>query len=223
MLIVFEVMRAKAEFEVMRANAEHLQMMIDGQVVLVRQSDGMINATQILKLSTLTENQRRRRIKALKDKTQVHIIPAWGTFGQQNTWINIHEGKALCIELGLKEKLRPLLVRGLNSGTDYNNMGSENESTVDRLIFANEFKGSQSPFIELIYNSCRLVIWRSDWRINYTHLANQIAGRSMIPKLIWVLSDNTYDCVRGKYQGTYVNFETGIDFCNRYELDRLAH
>lgn len=209
-------------FEVVKANAECLQMMIDGQVVLMRQSDGMINATRILKLSPLSQNQRKDRLKALKDKRR--YFPARGTHGWKNTWINIREGKALCVEFGLEEKLRPLLNRGLNSDTDDNDTGGVNASTVDRLMFANESEGLQSPFIELVYNSRRLSIRRSDWRINCTHIANQRAGRSMVPKLIRDLPDNMYEHVRGlhKHQGTYVDFDTGIGFCNRHELGRLA-
>ena len=64
--------------EVVKATAEFLQMMIDGQAVFMRESDRMINATQILKLSTLTQNQQTHRIKALKCKYKVQHLPAWG-------------------------------------------------------------------------------------------------------------------------------------------------
>ena len=61
---------------------EYLQMMIDGQVVFMRKSDYMINATQILKLSTLTQGEQDYKIKALKYKQK---LPARGTRGPKNT------------------------------------------------------------------------------------------------------------------------------------------
>ena len=135
--------------EVVKANAGHLQMMVDGQVVVMRQCDWMINATQILKLSTLTLHQRRRRLNALRE---VRFLPAQGTYGPKNTWVDIHEGRALCVKVGLERKLRPLLELGLNPNTDYNFIGSEN---VDRLMFANEPEGPQSPFIEIVADDSR--------------------------------------------------------------------
>jgi len=262
-------------YQVIDVDERHVGMTVDGQVVLVRKEDGLINATQIVKLTQESHNSqqailhRLRRAKEYKVKnlgsaqntwisiqcgkelcvelgleeklrpllnlkfTNIkkfyghprHKLPAWGTHGRKNTWINIREGRALCVELGLGKKLRPLLNRGLKSDTDDSNTGSEDESTVDRLMFDKESKGSQSPFIELVYKSHGLVIRRSDWRINCTHIANQIAGRSMVPKLIGDLLGSAYDHVRGsrKHQGTYVDFDTGIEFCNRHELDRLAH
>ncbi len=142
-----------------KASGDFLQITVDGQVIFMRQSDRMINATQILKLSTLTESQRSTRRKALRGKSQVRILPARGTHGTKNTWIDIRQEEALCLELGLEDKLRPLLDCGMKPGTDKND--------ADRLLIANESEVPQSPFIEVVYNSLRLVIRRSDWTVEY--------------------------------------------------------
>ena len=96
--------------------------------------------------------------------------------------------------------------------------------TADRLTVTNEPEELQSPFIEIIYDSRPLVIRKSDWRINCTHITNQIAGRSIKPKLIPDLPDNAYDFVQGssEYQGTYIDFNDGIELCNKYGLHPLA-
>ena len=79
-------------------------MKIDDQVVLVQEDNCLINANQILKLSPLNQNQRTRRIKALRDAGKVQNLPAQGTHGHINAWIDIYEGKALCDEIGLGKK-----------------------------------------------------------------------------------------------------------------------
>ena len=204
----------------------YLQMIIDGQVVFMRKSDCMINATQILKLSTLTQNEQDYKIKALKYKQK---LPARGTRGRKNTWVSIHQGKTLCVELGLEKKLQPLLDYGVRLDTNDNDTGGErvlppsnNAFTADRLTVANE--PEKLPFIEIIYNSRPLVIRKSDWRINCMSITNQIAGTSIEPKLVPDLRDSAYDFVQGssEHQGAYVDFYDGIELCNKHGLHSLA-
>ena len=173
----------------------------------------MINVTQIFKLAGLTLHQRTYRIKAL---TMVQQFPAYGTHGPKNTWVNLQQGRTLCREFGLEEKLQPLLDHGLNLDTE-NDDNTGRENVLQPQI-------SQPPFIEISCNSHRLMVRRSDWRINYTHIANQIAGKHMIPKMKQCLPDNVDELVRGpyKYQGTYVDFDYGVEMCNRYSLFQLA-
>ena len=210
------------DIKVMKAKVGYLQMMIDGQVILMREEDCLINATQIFKLTPLTQNQQRHKFKILKNKTKVQYFPARGTHGPNNTWIDIREGKALCVELGLEKKLQPLLDRGL--GLHRPPDDDPYEISVNRLTFARGYEKSQSRFIEIIYNNRRLAIQRSDWRINCTHIANQIAGRSMVRKLLRDLPANAWEVIRlsSKYTGTYVDFDHGIDLCKTYNLIPLA-
>ena len=111
-------------FEVMKADTKHLQMMIDGQVVLMREDDCTINATQILKISGKNQWQEKYVLKTLKEREKVVFRPARGTHGPENTWVSIRCGKNLCVELGLAEKLQPLLEHGLVLQLNRSNTGS---------------------------------------------------------------------------------------------------
>ena len=151
-----------------------------------------------------------------------------------NAWINIPEGEALCEKLGLEEKLQPLLDIGISLYEKNNNNDTGSQRILppsgrslkafDRLTFANGSEKLQSPFIELMYNTRRLAIRRSDWRINCTHIANQMAGPSMMPKLLRGLPANAREVLRlpSKHLGTYVDFDYGIELCKTYQLIPLA-
>ncbi len=219
--------------EVAKTKAGFLQMTIDGQVILLQEDICSINATQILKLCPLTQNQRTRRLKALKDAGKVQYLPAQGTHGHMNAWIDIPEGKALCDKLGLGKKLQPLLDLGTSLHEKYNNNtgskrilppGGGSLEAVDRLTFANGSEKSLSPFIELMYNTRRLAIRRSDWKINCSHIASQMAGKSMMPKLLRGLPAEAREVLRlsAKHAGTYVDFDYGIELCKTYKLFPLA-
>lgn len=227
MLTDIKVTKAKA--------GGYLQMKIDDQVVLMQEDNCLVNANQILKLSPLNQKQRARRIKALRDAGKVQNLPAQGTYGHMNAWIDICAGKALCDKIGLAKKLQPLLDYGLSLHTkDKNDTGSKRilpsddnslKVSVNRLTFVKGSEKSQSPFIELIYNARRLVIRRSDWKINCSHIANQMAGHSMMPKLLRGLPANAREVIKlsSKYTGTYVNFEYGIELFKTYKLSVLAN
>lgn len=211
--------------EVMKADAEHLQMMIDGQVVLMRQDDCTINATQILKISHMTENQRKNTLRRLKQRNKVVLRPAQGTHGHRNVWVSVRCGKELCVKHGLVEKLQPLLDHGLDLQQKRSNAGSE-KSLVGRKSAlrdpANEPEAS--PFIRVINRSRPVMVRKSDWRINCTHIANQVSNKHAAARLKRTLPSDWYDIVRGasKYQGTYVNFDVGVDWCRELGLNDLA-
>lgn len=221
--------------EVVKANVGYVQMTIGDQVVFMQEDNCLINATQILKLSSLTQEQRKRRLTILRNANKVQELPAKGNYGHMNGWINICEGKELCDKLGLEQKLQPLLDHGLSlyemNSNDTGNKGilpphdDSLEISVDRLSFAKGCEQSQSPYIELIYNTRLFVIRRSDWKINCVHIANQMAGKSMMPKLLQDLPSVAREIVRAspKYTGTYVDFDYGIKLCNTYKLFSLAN
>ena len=81
-------------------------MEVDSQMVLVCKQDRTINATQIVKLTPMKSKEQHNKLVYLR-RIRKHKIKAAG--GTSNTWICIHCGKDLCIELGLEKKLRPLL------------------------------------------------------------------------------------------------------------------
>lgn len=111
--------------EVMKANREHVQMMVDDQIVLMREEDCTINATQLLKLSKKTISQQRKILDILRENSKGVFRPAQGTHGRKNTWVSLQSGEELCVELGLAEKLRPLLQHGLDLQLNRSNTGSE--------------------------------------------------------------------------------------------------
>lgn len=62
----------------------HFQMKIDDQVVLMQEDNYLINANRILKLSSLNQNQRTRRLKPLRDAGKIQNLPAQETHGHMN-------------------------------------------------------------------------------------------------------------------------------------------
>ncbi len=62
----------------------HFQMKIDDQVVLMQEDNYLINANQILKLSSLNQNQRTRRLKPLRNAGKIQNLPAQDTHGHMN-------------------------------------------------------------------------------------------------------------------------------------------
>lgn len=62
----------------------HFQMKIDDQVVLLQEDNCLINANQILKLSSLNQNQQTRRLKPLRDAGKIQNLPAQETHGHMN-------------------------------------------------------------------------------------------------------------------------------------------
>ena len=96
-------------FEVMKADPDHAQIMVDNQVVLMREDDCTINATQNLKLFKKPQGQQKRVLKSPREKHKAVIRRARGTHGP----VSIQCEKELCVKPGLAEKLQPLLDYGL--------------------------------------------------------------------------------------------------------------
>ncbi|KAL9124385.1 MAG: hypothetical protein Q9217_006279 [Psora testacea] len=85
-------------------------------------------------------------------------------------------------------------------------------------------KPEESPFMEVINRSRPVLVRRSDWRVNSAHVANQVGNRYAAAKLRQTLASDWYNIVRGgsKYQGTYVDFDVGINWCRELGLNDLA-
>ncbi len=81
-----------------------------------------------------------------------------------------------------------------------------------------------SEFIEITDFPVPVMVRRSDFRINATHIA-KLAGRSRntLRDLRNCLGSEKYTILRGskKHQGTYVDFDIGIEQCREYELPEL--
>lgn len=80
-----------------------------------------------------------------------------------------------------------------------------------------------SPFIKIINQSSPVMIRKSDWRINITHVAKQVASRHLTVNLRQSLPTDVYDVMRAgsAYQGTYVDFYVGIEWCRELGLNDL--
>ena len=98
-------------YEVTEDDPRHVKMTVDGQIVLVRKEDGTINATQIVKLTHESPSEQNLRLIRLRRAKDYEIRFNGRT---KNTWISSQDGKELCVELRLENKLRPLLNRASN-------------------------------------------------------------------------------------------------------------
>ena len=141
-------------------------MKIDDQIVLLQENDCLINATQILKLCSLTQTQRKRKLKALKNKDKVKELSTRETHEHMNAWIDICEVKALCKNLKIEKRLQSLMNHELSlRKKSINDTNTKRILSFDdnyQLTFANESENSQSFFIELVYNTRQLAIRRSN-------------------------------------------------------------
>ena len=81
-----------------------------------------------------------------------------------------------------------------------------------------------SEFIEITDVPVPVIVRRSDFRINATHIS-KLSGRSRrtVRDLRKWLGSEKYTIVRGskKHQGTYVDFDIGIEQCREYGLPEL--
>ena len=81
-----------------------------------------------------------------------------------------------------------------------------------------------SEFIEVTDFPVPVMVRRSDFRINATHIA-KLTGRSRrtVRDLRKWLGSEKYTIMRGskKHQGTYVDFDIGIEQCREYGLPEL--
>ncbi len=81
-----------------------------------------------------------------------------------------------------------------------------------------------SEFIEITDFPSSVIVRRSDFRINASHIA-KLAGRSRyaLAEFRKTLSANDFEITRGncKRHGTYVDFDVGLRLCREYELPDL--
>ncbi len=81
-----------------------------------------------------------------------------------------------------------------------------------------------SEFIEITGFPSPVMVRRSDFRINASHIAKLTGGsRHTVRDLRKWLGSEKYKILRGskKHQGTYVDFDVGIEQCREYGLPEL--
>lgn len=140
---------------------------------------------------------------------QTEIFEIRREFRYKGSYVDFWVGVELCRRYGLTE-----LEEGLR-----------NWQPVNEPDLSDPVKAPELPeFIEITDFASPVVVRRSDFRINATHVVN-LAGSSK--RTLEILRDSldskAYEILRGcrKHQGTYVNFDVGIGLCRDHGLPEL--
>ena len=135
---------------------------------------------------------------------QTEIFEIRREFRYKGSYVDFWIGLELCRRYGLSD-----LEKGLRSWKPVQEPAKEPEL---------------SEFIEITDFPVPVMVRRSDFRINATHIA-KLTGRSRrtVGDLRKWLGSEKYTIVRGskKHQGTYVDFDIGIEQCREYGLPEL--
>ena len=126
-------------------DARHVQIKVDGQLVLMRKEDGFLNATQIITLAKKKDSEREYILGRISLYTKVEVLPATKGIPCPHSWINFRYGRILCKYLGQERKLQPLLDYGRGVHDDY-------DKTVDEVDYLTEVL----PHTMLIYKMTNL-------------------------------------------------------------------
>lgn len=171
--MITKVQHMLTGYEVTNIDAEHIGMTVDGQIVLVRKHDRMINATQIVKVMHQGEYEQRKILDRLRRAKKYEI---GRVSNRLNTWISIQCGREFCIQLGLEEKLRPLLDNGSDLQSHHSDVDkcklralrpkvpSEPDNTGEM--------GEVNPslYVEMTVDGQVVVMWEDDCSINATQI-----------------------------------------------------
>ena len=115
-------------------DARHVQMIINGQLVLIRKEDGFFNATQIITLAKKNDRERRYILERLNQNTKVEVLPGTKGVPYPHSWINFEYGRILCKYLGLEQKLQPLLDYGRGGYDDPDKTAEEVDDLIEVLF-----------------------------------------------------------------------------------------
>ena len=164
----------------------------------MRRENCLRNAAQILTLTDTNHFDRASILRLVKEQTMVEKV-----------------SPALAIQHGL---LKPLIDYGLQ-------VQLEEQIRSLKPVNEPEIQKSNVPgFIEITGFLNSIFIRIIDLRINASHIFKLTGhSRKEADKLRKELTPETYDIVRGhrKCQGTYVNFEVGIELCRKYGPPQL--
>jgi len=95
--------------EVTSFDSNHVQIIVEGQTILLRRGDCFLNATQIIKLAKKDKNERKRILDQMKKDTKVDVKKGDGRKAICGSWVNLQHGRILCNSLCLQRQLQPLL------------------------------------------------------------------------------------------------------------------
>ena len=171
----------------------------------MRRSDFRIRASDICRASSKPKTE----ISKIKREFRRSFDTVFD-FNYTGTYVDFWVGVELCRRYGLTE-----LEKELRTWKD-----APQEPVQEPELSEPEL----SEFIGITGFSSPVVVRMSDFRINASHIV-KLTGRSRmtVAGLRNNLSPEAYKILRGskKHQGTYVDFDVGIELCRKYRLPQL--
>ena len=175
-----------------------IQMSVRGKTVSMCESDGSLNAVQILNL-TLSDSERHTILESIKE----HSDP------RSSLWISFEKGRSLCYILNLGRDLKPLLDLG---------------ATGRAVATTSPDSGGQSEYFQVGLGDRHVRCRRSDLWVNATKIL-RVAGhkRHELSTVKARHPDMRVEIVKGHAQdrGTYVSFLDGLWLCREYQVQEL--
>ena len=198
-------------FQVKNIESGYVEMITDGQIVVMGEDDRFINATQILKLTQKNRSQRDIITKNLRKNGEVANRPARGTHGRENTWISIQRGKKALHRTWTAREVAASVRLRICSATEQIQFatGISPLHVMDRLTSIESLVGLEhssqisvddletSSFVRIFYQSGSIIVRKPDWRIDCTQVANRATKIHAIEDLKRNLHTDLYDLVRG--------------------------
>ncbi|KAI9758525.1 MAG: hypothetical protein M1835_000590 [Candelina submexicana] len=173
--------------------------------VTVRKSDLRIKVSDIFRASGLPQNE----LPKIKREFRESYIKV-GHLNYRGTYVDFWVGVVLCRRYGLTKLEKELCT--------WKNALLEPVKKPERP------EAELSDFIEITGFSGPVMVRRVDFRINASHII-KLAGRprTTLANFRKSLRSEAYDILRGsqKRQGTYVDFDVGIELCQKYGLSQL--
>lgn len=173
--------------------------------VTVRRSDFKIRAIDICRASGQPRTvvpKIEREFKGSSEKVY--------DFKHRGTYVDFWVGVELCRRYGLAELEKELRTW---------------KGVPQEAAKAPEHSEPEHPeFIEITDFSSPVMVRISDFRINASHIFRLTGhSRTTVGNFRNTLSPDAYKILRGspKHQGTYVNFDVGIQLCRKYGLPEL--
>ena len=135
-------------------------------------------------------------------------------FNYKGTYVDFWVGVELCRRYGLIELEKELRT--------WKNVPQE--PVTEPELSKSVKKPKLSEFIEITDFSSPIIVRMPDFRINASHIFKLTGySRTTLANFRKMLNPEVYETLRGskKHQGTYVDFDVGIELCRKYGLSQL--
>ena len=87
----------------------HVQIKIDDKIVLMRNEDSFLNASQILTLANKNSSDSEHLLQLIKQIIKIEVLPSIVGTASSCSWVNFKHERILCKHLRLKQKLQSLI------------------------------------------------------------------------------------------------------------------